>query len=33
MCEVNVVRNGGMILTGLTEELGEKTVPAALCPP
>jgi hypothetical protein len=25
--------HGGMILTGKTEELGEKPVPVPLCPP
>jgi hypothetical protein len=25
--------DGGMILTGETEELGEKPVPVSLCPP
>jgi hypothetical protein len=26
-------KDGGMILTGKTEELGEKLVPVSLCPP
>jgi hypothetical protein len=32
ICHMSMDRHGGMILTGETLEIGEKPVPASLCP-